>query len=62
MTRTIISARRADRSTLIKLDCGHERSLGGHRWFNGKPVGDPADLVRFRVAYDCQDGTCGRRQ
>ena len=62
MKRTITAARRAGNCTIIKLDCGHQRSLGGHVWPSGKPIGDPGDLVRFMVAYDCQDGTCyGRR-
>ncbi|MBO9380218.1 hypothetical protein GG804_25970 [Sphingomonas histidinilytica] len=59
MRRTIVSAERGKRSTFITLDCGHSRSIGGHVWANGKPVGDPDDLVRFRIAYDCQDGMCG---
>lgn len=58
-TRFIIEASKGARSTRFKLNCGHERSIGGHVWPSGKPVGDPADLVRFRVGYDCHEGTCG---
>lgn len=57
-SRTIVAAERRAHSTIIKLDCSHERSIGGHVWPSGKPVGDPRDLVRFRVRYDCQDGHC----
>lgn len=58
-TRTIIAAHRSARSTFIKFECGHERSIGGHVWPSGKPVGDPRDLVRFKLMRDCQDGACG---
>lgn len=57
-SRVIVAAERRARSTIIKLDCSHERSIGGHVWPSGKPAGDPEDLVRFRVRYDCQDGHC----
>jgi hypothetical protein len=61
-SRVIVAAERREKSTIIKLDCGHERSIGGHTWPGGKPVGRPEDLVRFRVRYDCQDGHCGGRR
>lgn len=56
--RRIVRASRVGCRTFITLECGHIRSLGGHVWSNGKPVGDTADLVRFGVTYDCHDGRC----
>jgi len=57
--RKIVSANysqnpRFSNVTLIKLDCGHERSLGGHM-FEGR-VQLPSDLVGRK--YDCKEGHC----
>jgi hypothetical protein len=53
MKRWIVTAERLDRSTVIKLDCGHERSIGGHVFHDGrKPI--------VGMSYDCRDGTCVR--
>ena len=50
MMRDIVATVRRERSTLLKLSCGHDRSIGGHI-LNGQSVG-------AWKRYDCQDGTC----
>lgn len=53
--RRIIRVEHRDRSSVIRLDCGHERSIGGHVMHNGQPV----DRVRMiNQQYDCQDSYC----
>lgn len=54
--RRIMSAHRREKSTVIKLECSHERSLGGHI-FNGI-VHTPQELEAR--SYDCYEGPCLR--
>lgn len=54
--RRIIEATIGPRSTRIRLDCGHERSIGGHRFPNGDRADKPSELLGR--PYDCQDGLC----
>lgn len=39
-------------TTFIKLDCGHERSLGG---------AELAKIYAVGTVYDCRDGMCATR-
>jgi len=55
MKRHIHSVTRGARSTKVRLSCGHERSVGGHRFSDGSvPVRG--------MDYDCQEGTCFGRE
>jgi len=61
MIRAITEAKRNRRSTTIKLECGHERSLGGHvlRDLEGNPhVLQPDQMVG--QLYDCRESYCIR--
>jgi len=60
MNRHIVEAIVGARATRIRLNCGHERSLGGHRFPNGDAADKPSKLLG-RI-YDCQDGHCGGRR
>lgn len=51
MKRYIAQITKRERSSLLRLSCGHLRSVGGHRFANGH---EP----RVHEGYDCQDGTC----
>ena len=51
MIRLIVEITQRERSSLVRLSCDHERSIGGHRFADGKEpyVGQ---------GYDCQEFTC----
>jgi spermidine synthase len=54
--RTIVEAVRHVKSTFVKLDCGHERSFGGHV-YNGQ-VQTPEQLKG--QDYECVEHMCSR--
>jgi hypothetical protein len=58
MKREIVGAVRLTTHTMIRLNCGHERAIGGHVWPSGEPVIKPARLMLGQF-YNCRDGRCG---
>lgn len=57
--RRITAVERGAKSTTLRLECGHDRSIGGHVFPNGAPA--PADMGENPMAYPCHDGHCGGR-
>ena len=54
--RKITYAARVGRSTHLRLECGHERSIGGHTFPDYRYIERPYLLVD--CTYDCQEGHC----
>jgi hypothetical protein len=52
--RTITSQEHRIDRTILTLDCGHQRSIGGHMMLSEAAAGN-VSLMRH---YDCQDGQC----
>ena len=55
MRREITEVIRRERSTLLKLSCGHHRSIGGHVIPDGVVA---EEFAARRRGYDCRDGHC----
>jgi len=56
--RTILAVQHMPNATVLRLECGHDRSIGGHVWMNGKP----ASIALTGQKYECHDGTCGGKR
>lgn len=55
--RLITDSIRGPRSTVLKLECGHDRSIGGNKIEQSWGAG-PAHMMKG-FYYPCQDGHCG---
>jgi len=49
--RKVVEFVRRERSTLLRLECGHDRSIGGHVFASGAKA-------TCSDRYQCNDGTC----
>lgn len=56
--RLIVEAERGERSTVLRLQCGHHRSIGGNLIADTWAAG-AADLA-VGILYPCVDGHCGK--
>ena len=56
MIRKITAADRGPRSTFLKLDCGHERSIGAHTMPDGEVITHVSRMLGRE--YDCREAMC----
>lgn len=55
--QTITATERRERVTILKLECGHHRSVGGNMIRHSGMVG--AAHLMTGMQYPCRDGLCG---
>lgn len=55
--RLVTDTIKGERATTLKLECGHDRSIGGHFIKQDWCIG-PADMMKG-MYYPCHDGHCG---
>lgn len=56
--RKVVETVRRSKTTLVRLECGHDRSIGGN-WIDHSGMCGDAHLLMY---YPCHDGHCGKWQ
>lgn len=56
--QTILSAERREKVTILKLECGHHRSIGGNIIRHSGMAGHAHLMTGLQ--YPCRDGLCGK--
>jgi len=56
MIRKITAATRGARSTILTLDCGHERAIGAHTMPDGEVITHVSRMLGRE--YDCREAMC----